>query len=201
MDPVRVQLGIDVLKLLSELPICDSLIRKFYSRSLCVVIPVAMIEAITQSVRAILSSLDFTGAMDGEIQDLTHQIFQNTSRPLSVDAAMSVDDYFALFTGRNLRWETVGIVFATSGIALMSTPDTDPDVVQVAPDSQARDRLRAQIVDASTVCLSFCDQVASVSELLGFCQYNDVMLKTQQFGDSSKYERAQCLRRFYVDPV
>ncbi|PLB53164.1 putative C6 transcription factor [Aspergillus steynii IBT 23096] len=185
VDPIRVQSGVDILKLLSELPICDSLIRKFYTRSLCVVIPVAMIEAIVQSVRGILGSLDFTGAMDGQIQDLTHQIFQNTSRSLTVNSAMNVEDYCALFTGRNLRWEAIGIIFATSGIALMSTPDTDPDVVQVAPDGQARDRLRTQIVDASTACLGFCDQAASASELLGLCQYNDVMLRTQQFGDSS----------------
>ena len=188
VDPIRLQSGIDILKLLSEFSICDSLIRKFYSRTLCVVIPAVMIEAIMQSVRGILGGLDFTGAMDSQIQDLAHQIFQNTSRPVAVNATMTVSDYCALFTGRNLRWEAVGIMFATSGIALMSTPDTDPDIVQVAADSQAKDRLRAQIVDASSTCLSFCDQAASVSELLGFCQYNDVMLRTQQFGDSSKEE-------------
>ncbi|KAK1142145.1 hypothetical protein N8T08_008071 [Aspergillus melleus] len=185
VDPIRLQSGIDILKLLSEFSICDSLIRKFYSRTLCVVIPAVMIEAIMQSVRGILGGLGFTGAMDSQIQDLAHQIFQNTSRPVAVNATMTVSDYCALFTGRNLRWEAVGIMFATSGIALMSTPDTDPDIVQVAADSQAKDRLRAQIVDASSTCLSFCDQAASVSELLGFCQYNDVMLRTQQFGDSS----------------
>lgn len=67
----------------------------------------------------------------------------------------------------------------------MSTPDSDPDFTQAAPDSEAKDRLRAQIVEASGICLGFCDQASSVNELLGFYQYNDVMLRTQQYGDSS----------------
>ncbi|THC89211.1 hypothetical protein EYZ11_011346 [Aspergillus tanneri] len=185
LDPARLQSGLEMLKLLHRLTICDSLIRKYYSRTLCVVIPSVVIEAILQSIRSTLNSLDFSGDIDSQFQDLALQIFQNSSRPMAVHGTMTVEDYCASFTGKNLRWEAVIVVFVTSGIASMSTPDNDPDLVQVAGDSQAKDRLRVQIVEASDTCLGFCDQAASVNELLGFCQYNDVMLRTQQYGDSS----------------
>ena len=185
VDPDRLRAGVELLKLIYDLPIYDVLVRKLYSKKAMVVVPMIIIDAIIESLRSTFDSLDLGSDIEAQFQALVYQISQNTSRPLTTHRSMSVHEYCASFSGKSLRWESLGIVLSISGISLMSTSDNDPDLVQVAPSSEARERLRAQIVEASGICLNFCDQASSINELLGFTQYNDVMLKTQHFGDTS----------------
>ncbi|PYH92072.1 hypothetical protein BO71DRAFT_432238 [Aspergillus ellipticus CBS 707.79] len=170
IDTGRLATGLRLLKLLHNLPICDNLIRNQYSRVLVAVIPETIVTSILRSIRAAFENLDFGQDVEGQFfQDLVCKISQNTSRTLPVHGSMTVEQYCAAFTDGNLRWEAIGIVFATSGISIMSTPDSDPNLNQVAAHSQSRDRLRAQLVEASGTCLSICDQASSSNELLGFC--------------------------------
>ncbi|GKZ26142.1 hypothetical protein AbraIFM66951_009567 [Aspergillus brasiliensis] len=141
--------------------------------------------SIVRSARNVLEGLDFTGDVENQLQHLVRKVSQSTSRPLSTYGSMTVEQYCAAFTDQNLRWEAISIIFATAGISLSSTPETDPDLNQVAADTLARERLRAQLVEASNTCLTFCDQASSVNELLGFCQYNTFTLLTHVYGDSS----------------
>ncbi|KAL2808410.1 hypothetical protein BJX63DRAFT_424636 [Aspergillus granulosus] len=184
-DRFRLQSALEVLKFLHRSTICDIMIRKFYSWHLMVAVSHIIMEAILQSVRVVLDGLDSGQNFESQLQDLAYQIFRSSAHPLTVHGSMTVEEYCASFTGENLRWEALGIVLATSGIAFMSSPDSDPDIVRVAPDAQARDMLRAQVIEASNICLGFCDTSASVNELLGFFQYNDMLLRTQYYGDTS----------------
>ncbi|OOO10181.1 hypothetical protein OAory_01059890 [Aspergillus oryzae] len=185
LDSDRLRAGVELLKLIYDFPIYDVLVRKLYSKKAIVVVPMVITDAIVESIRSAFDNLDIGSDIEAQFQALVYQISHNTSRPLTIHRSMTVHDYCALFTGKSLRWESLGIVLSISGISLMSTSDNDPDLVQAAPSSEARERLRAQIVEASSICLNFCDQASSINELLGFAQYNDIMLKTQHFGDTS----------------
>ncbi|KAI3001855.1 hypothetical protein CBS147346_6258 [Aspergillus niger] len=185
MEPERLQTGVRLLKLLHNLTICDMLVRRFYTRVLVAVIPEIVTMSIVRSARNVLGALDFTGDVENQLQHTVRKVSQNTSRPLPNYRSMTVERYCASFTEQNLRWEAIGIIFATAGISLSSTPESDPDLNQVAADTSARERLRAQLVEASSTCLTFCDQASSVNELLGFCQYSSFVLLTHVYGDSS----------------
>jgi hypothetical protein len=187
-DPDRLKAGLELLKLIYDFPIYGTLIRKLYSRRAIVVVPTTIIETTIESIRNTFDSLDLSSDLEAQFQALVYQISQNTFRPLTTHGSMTFHEYCASFTGRNLRWEAIAIILSVSGISMMSTSDNDPNLVQAAPGSEARERLRAQIVEASSICLSLCDQTSSVNELLGFAQYNDVMLKTQHYGDQSMFE-------------
>ncbi|KAL3466706.1 hypothetical protein BJX64DRAFT_249702 [Aspergillus heterothallicus] len=184
-DRFRLQSALEVLKFLNRSTICDVIIRKFYAGHLTVAVSHIVMEAIVRSVRLLLDGLDPVSNLESQLQELAYRIFRSSAHPLTAHSSMTVEEYCGSFTGENLRWEAVGIVLATSGIALMSSSDSDPDIIQVAPDAHARDMLRAQVIEASNTCLGFCDTSASVNELLGFCQYNDMLLRTQYYGDTS----------------
>ncbi|KAL3453951.1 hypothetical protein BJX65DRAFT_80567 [Aspergillus insuetus] len=185
LDRFRLQSALEVLKFLHQSTICDSLIRQFYAGHLMAAISNIIMEAILQSLRRVLDSLDPGENLESQLQNLAYQIFRSSAHPLTAHSSMTVEEYCASFTGENLRWEAVGIVLATSGIALLSSSESDPDLVKVAPDAQARDLLQAQVIEASSICLGFCDTSTSVNELLGFFQYNDMLLRTQYYGDTS----------------
>ncbi|KAE8377294.1 hypothetical protein BDV26DRAFT_293376 [Aspergillus bertholletiae] len=185
VDPDRLRVGVELLKMIYDFPIYDVLVWKLYAKKAIVVVPIVISEAIIESIRSTFDSLDIGSDMETQFQELIYQISHNTSRPLTSHRSMTVAEYCASFSGKNLRWESLAVVLSISGISLMSTSDNDPDLVQAAPSSEARERLRAQIVEASSICLNFCDQASSINELLGLAQYNDVMLKTQHYGDTS----------------
>lgn len=181
----HLETGVEVLKFLHRSTICDIVVRKFYAGHLMAAVSGLIVEAIVQSVRRILDSIDRSKDLERQLRDLAQQIFLSSAHPLTSHSSMTVEEYFASFTDQNLRWEAIGIFLSMAGIALMSTSDSDPDFMRVAPGAQAKDMLRTQVVEASGICVGFCDTAASVSELLGFLQYNDMLLRTQYYGDTS----------------
>lgn len=184
VEPDRVQSGVEVLSFLYNLKIRQKLIDRFYHRTWNVVVPKVVMEAIMNSIREIFDSFD-PNDLKAELQDLSTRMFQNTSRSMATHSSMTVEEYCASFTGSNFRWEALGNIFSLCGQQLVITPDNDPEFAQ-PDDPGAKDRLLEQMTVASTICLNFCDQASSVNEMLAFLQHNDVLLRTQQYGDSSK---------------
>ncbi|KAL4906211.1 hypothetical protein BDW74DRAFT_167366 [Aspergillus multicolor] len=183
-DHYRLESGLEVLKFLYRNPICETLIRKFYAGHLMAAVSKLIINAILHSIRRIFDNIDREREIDSQLRDLVQRIFQVSAHPLTSHANMSVDEYLASFTDQNLRWEVVGLILATAGIAMMSTSDSDPDVLKAVSDSAGAEMLRTQLVEASRTALLFCATAASVNELLGFYQYNDMLLRTQYYGDT-----------------
>lgn len=186
VEPDRLQSGLEVLQFLYNLTVCHTLIERFYARTWTTIVPEIVITAILRSIRQIFDEIDPSNPTS-QLRELATQIFQNSSRPMTTHRSMTVEQYCSSFTGRNFRWEALGIIFVLCGQQLVFTPDNDPLIPRGAEDSQARDRLLEQVTVASTQCIGFCDQVSSVNEILAFLQYNDVKLRTQQYGDSSMY--------------
>ncbi|KAL4884575.1 hypothetical protein BJY04DRAFT_168101 [Aspergillus karnatakaensis] len=184
-DRLRLESGLEVLKFLYRSPICDILIRRFYDGHLGAAVSWILMESVLISIQKTFESLERGRNLETQLRELVLRVFRSSAHPLTSHAAMTVEEYCASFTGPNLRWEVIGLVLATAGIALSSTADTDAELVKAAPDAAAREMLRAQVVEGSNIVLGFCDTSASVNELLGFYQYNDMLLKTQHYGDTS----------------
>lgn len=186
VDPDRVQSGVEVLLLLYNLSVRRQLIDRYYRSSWCAVVPKIMMDAILDSIADIFDSFNPNDPKP-QMQDLATRIFQNSSRAMKTHQAMTVQEYCALFTGPNFRWEALGNILTMCGQQLVITPDNDPEFSQEADDPGAKDRLLEQVTVTSSVCLSFCDQASSANELLAYLQYADFMLRTQQYGDSSTF--------------
>lgn len=186
VEPDRIQSGVDALLFLYNLKIRQKLIDRFYYRTWNVVVPRVMIEAIMKSINEIFDNMN-PNDLRPQLQDLATKVFKNTSLSMTAHTSMTIEEYCASFTGPNLRWEVLGIIFSLCGQQLVVTPDDDPEFAQETDDPGAKDRLLEQVTVASTICLGFCDQASSANEILAFLQYNDVMLRTQQYGDSSTF--------------
>ncbi|KAJ5997335.1 hypothetical protein N7522_008995 [Penicillium canescens] len=184
VEPDRLQSGVDVLRFLYNFKVRHALIEKFYLRTCNTVVPKLVMDEILRSVRVIFDNFNTTDPT-AQLQELATQIFQNTARPMRTHKSMTAEEYCASFTGRNLRWEALGSIFTLCGMQVVITPDRDPEITQGSDDPRAKDKLLEQVTVVSTICLGFCDQASSVNELLAILQFNDTMLRTQQYGDSS----------------
>jgi len=186
VDPDRVQSGVEILLLLYNLSVRRQLIDRYYRSSWSAVVPKIVMDAILDSIGEIFYGFNPNDPKP-QMQDLATRIFQNSSKAMKTHQAMTVQEYCALFTGSNFRWEALGNILTICGQQLVITPDNDPEFSQESDDQGAKDRLLEQVTVASSVCLSFCDQASSANELLAFLQYTDAMLRTQQYGDSSTF--------------
>ncbi|KAL1979167.1 hypothetical protein VTN96DRAFT_6605 [Rasamsonia emersonii] len=184
VDPERAQSGLRVLSLLYNLSLIDALIRKYYQSKWFMILPYVVVDSMLLSTRRIFDSFEPTET-ESRLRDLSIQIFRNSSRPLKPHRNMTIDDYTSSFTGENIRWETIGLMFALSGMSLLATHETDPAIAELQGSPEAKERLLNQISEATSTCIAFCDHAASPNEILAFAQHTDVMLRTQQYGDSS----------------
>lgn len=181
----RVQAGMNVLALWYNLPLCEALVRKHYQSIWCHQLSSPIMELALSNIRDVFNAFS-AEETESRLREFSSQIFRNSSRPLKCHQSMTVEEYSASFSGQNCRWEIIGLLFAISGISLMTLADNDPLVADFPAKSGAKDRLMTQICEASSLCIGFCDHAASPNEILAWAQNTDVMLRTQQYGDSSR---------------
>jgi hypothetical protein len=190
-DPDRAQMAYRVLGVLYNLKFFDSIISRFYAGKWYKVLPPYIIDKTLYATRQIYDSFE-ASEIESRLREFTLRIFRNTSRPIPRSKAMTVDEYAETFTGPNTRWETIALILATAGVGLLSRPEQDPLISELRGNddtkgsSELKDRLVLQLSDATSNCLMLCDQASSSNEILAYAQYADVMMKTQQYGDSSK---------------
>ncbi|KAH8702479.1 putative C6 transcription factor [Talaromyces proteolyticus] len=179
LQPDNIQIGVEVLRLISLYPVCDALVVKFQTTHRFSGIPNSIVSAITGSIREAFERFE-PATIDAQLTRFSHLIFQNSSRPMSVNKSMTVEQYCASFTGLNFRWEAIGNFFALAGMALVGTPDTDPLLLNVKINKET---LLSLLIEASDICTKFCEHPSSVNELLIYLQTNDGKLKTHRYGD------------------
>lgn len=190
-DPDRAQSAFRILALLYNLKFFDSVISRLYAGKCYKVLPPYIIDKTLYETRRVYDSFEST-RVESRIRDFALQIFHNTFRPMPRAKTMTVDEYIATFTGRNTRWETIALILATAGCVLFSVTEQHPMFTELRTngDTKSNAELKEQLVlevsDATTNCLMFCDHAASSNEILAYAQYADVIMKSQQYGDSSE---------------
>lgn len=184
VEPDRARSGADVLLVLYNLSARESWVDTFCRQSWNCVVPTVVMDAILKSIREVFDALNPSDLMP-QLQNLAMRIFHNSSRPMITHQSMTIEEYCDSFTGANFRWEALGNIFSLCGQQLVITPDNNPEIMQGVHGPRTKDHFIEQMTVASTICLNFCDQASSANEILAFLQYNDVMLRTQQYGDSS----------------
>ena len=177
----RTETGAQILRFLRDRPECDALAREARLRSRLPTLPYPLVDRMVSLTRRLLEKTPASG-----IDDLSARIFDNTSRQLTADKSTTVEEYMQSFNGDNVRWEVIGIVMSAAARALTTTMENDLLALHsFAHELQDRETLIAQLGDITGMCIDFCNTASSSNFLLVALLINDVMLKTQQYGDSS----------------
>lgn len=191
LDPDRAQSAFRVLALLYNLKCFDPAISRLYASKWYKVLPPYIIDKTLYETRRVYDSFESI-RVENRTREFALQIFNNSSRPMPRSKTMTVDEYIATFTGRNTRWEAIALILATAGCGLFSVTEQDPVFTEfrtngeTKSNAELKEKLVLQVSDATTNCLMFCDHAASSNEILAYAQHADVIMKTQQYGDSSE---------------
>lgn len=191
-DPDRAQSAFRILALLYNLKFFDSTNSRLYASKWCKVLSPYIVDQTIYETRRVYDSFE-SARIESQIREFALQIFQNSSRPMPRAKTMTVDEYIATFTGLNTRWETIALILATAGCGLFSVTEEDPIFMEMKMNGnkqnnlELKEKLLLQVSDATTNSLMFCDHAVSSNEILAYAQHGDVIMKTQQYGDSSKF--------------
>lgn len=142
----------------------------------------------------ILDSLDRVQAytdrnpwdVTGKWKELYETITAATGRPLEVSRDMSPGDFYAQFTGPNLRWELIALVFASSGISAMVRYPGHHVVELAHGETMTVETFMKEMVLAGNACIEISRQFGHVNDLILWARYMHAHLAMEVLGDTSK---------------
>jgi hypothetical protein len=149
--------GVRLLNLLSDHATMKETLQNYYAISPIVVVPWITLE---KAIDSILQTLRVDYTTKAQRLALVHRIFTKTGEPLELDEHVTAETLHESFTGDNLRWEILGILFTYLALGMRTTE------AYIAQKAKKRQEFISELVHASNICASFCDRAESVNDLL-----------------------------------
>ena len=171
------QLGSWILQNLKHVSIIQSLVETYIRISqvspTATLIPLKALEALQH-----LAS--------GDVHALAQKTTRNTQKPLQVPPGMHASTFSTLFTGENLRWEFLGLVFAWAGLSLSMSMLNEKGSA-MTPDGISKTSFAQLLAACSDACITLCRQNAHTNDIISWCLYENLILQTFQHGEASEH--------------
>ncbi|KAJ3543636.1 hypothetical protein NM208_g3469 [Fusarium decemcellulare] len=109
-------------------------------------------------------------------------LLANTLKPIVMRRQMNPRDYLFQMTRRNLRWESLGILFTAAARAAYDIPLFAP----LYTSNEQRRRLIKELTFIGDCCLETCLVLDCLNDLQLILQYENMIVHSQVDGDQSK---------------
>ncbi|KAB8224187.1 hypothetical protein BDV33DRAFT_188456 [Aspergillus novoparasiticus] len=154
-----------LVQLLSAFELCEELLIGHYERCPVTIIPLQLILQPLKMARTYLE----TGGWARQFPDL-----RSPSSPW---------DFYTLFTGENLRWEFIGIIFSFAGLGALNGETKLFKINGQGPMSA--NAFAEEMTAASTMCVEICKQLDKVNDLMLWLHVIHGALASDIFGETS----------------
>lgn len=138
-------------------------------------------EAFWKSIKVVIhDQLKQSKDREGDKYRLSQKILRNTLKPIRFDGDTTFDEYMAMYTGDNLRWEAVGLIFTSIGLGAINLHPTD----DVFGPCGFKQEICRQMLDAADACLACCD-ADELNDARVWFLFQDMILISLYYGDHS----------------
>lgn len=120
-----------------------------------------------------------------EIEALTQLVCRNTSSKFREE-----DDplkWFESFSGLNIRWEAIGILFTYWSFGALSSMEDDSIFVSASGNRKERREMMIELKECATSCIAFCSHIDHGNPLLVYLLYKHSLLESMISGDASEF--------------
>lgn len=178
---------VDLIRMLrSDFGSHEQLILQYYERSNFTVIPAPLI------LQALAWTKQFITLQDLPGLELAQKVSVNSKMPMRVNTLTSFEEFVALFSGSNCRWEFIGLIFALSGFSAIFLPETNPDKARPEGKPSKGGVFASDMLSASDTCITFCARFSIPNEILIWLRYSHAVLASHILGDMSKNRDHPC---------
>ncbi|KAF2847368.1 hypothetical protein T440DRAFT_403541 [Plenodomus tracheiphilus IPT5] len=180
--------GAAVLTLLKDFQGIQSYIDKWFSFNGGFVVLGPMVKLYTGGIWSTWHKI-LEAQKPAGLKLMSERIWENTLKPLSrlLNRHTTTRGFCASVTGEFLRWEVVGIIVTLVSLLAQSLKDGDP--IFCTPEDEPLDRaaLALRMLNASEMCVSFCDDFKILNDLyLSLIYENSIAFYTSR--TRSSYE-------------
>ena len=121
---------------------------------------------------------------DMQHEEIYSRITRNTARQFpDLRSPSSPWDFYTLFTGENLRWEFIGIIFSFAGLGALSGERKLFKINGQGPMSA--NAFAEEMTAASTMCVEICKQLDKVNDLMLWLHVTHGALASDIYGETS----------------
>lgn len=181
--PGTPQTAFDVLRMIPDQKTGESLFRWHVNANDSWIRPAAeqMIGAMWQAFGPNLRQR----ADPSMLREMAQQLAYNSSRPLREDA--NPEQWLANFSGKNMRWECLGLLFTFWSFGSYKFQLQDGDGLQGLWQS-GRDRRKAvhKYKECAAICIQFANASRNVNSLLLYVVYRYAVLLSNMVGDAGE---------------
>ncbi|KAH7560034.1 hypothetical protein BM1_03668 [Bipolaris maydis] len=131
--------------------------------------------------------MELLKSADNDVYPLYAEMTRNTARPMKVPAGMRPAEFHTLFTGKNLRWETLGLVLVLAGFKAQFTAPNDPMFALEGGEVMKKDEFIEDVMHATNVCINICQTHGAVNEIMVCLVYINMLVVSNYYGDNREY--------------
>ncbi|PSN60516.1 hypothetical protein BS50DRAFT_579053 [Corynespora cassiicola Philippines] len=132
------------------------------------------------------------------------EITKNTTRPLKVPPNMMPSQFHTLFTGQNLRWETLGLILIVAGSNAQFTSPDDPIFTLETGRKMDKDNFIEDMIHVSNDCISLCQVHGAVNDVMVWLIYTNMLVTSNFYGDNyhGVWRRmGDCISALYAEGI
>jgi hypothetical protein len=174
----------DVMKSLRHFTSIQEVVLEFCEICQIGAVPMPMEVDAVNALRSTVDKYDLMNTLPNS--HLVATVLENTSRPLGLSASLTAREFYKMYTGDNLRFETIGWLLATAGRSFLWAVGS-----RKQDDNGLRNaRLADEMLRASTTCLVICSLVSPVSDLMIWLFHENLLFTMMMCGYSGKHSFA-----------
>ena len=98
------------------------------------------------------------------------EMTKNSARPFKVPSTMLPSEFHTMLTGKNLRWETLGLILVVAASNAQFTSPHDPIFMLPGGRKLDKDRFIEDVIHATNDCITICQAHGAVND----SKYRDV---------------------------
>ncbi|KAF7196321.1 hypothetical protein HII31_02388, partial [Pseudocercospora fuligena] len=119
-----------------------------------------------------------------QMRSLSELVWRNTRRPMRVHGSMTAREWAKSASGRNLRWEVVGVVLSLVGLIAVNLSNWDTIFDSIRERYVDRATFAERMRKASEYCLCFCYESEVLNDIYVCFMFEDLVLVECLKGDA-----------------
>lgn len=120
----KIQQGAEILALLRDMPVYEKFIQRFFEFCDGIVILQPVYRVWIDELWSEFGKLLIDGKPE-QLRSLSELVWRNTRRSMKVHGKMTAREWATSASGRNLRWEVVGVILSMAGLIAVNLSNWD----------------------------------------------------------------------------
>ncbi|EME84636.1 uncharacterized protein MYCFIDRAFT_203102 [Pseudocercospora fijiensis CIRAD86] len=179
----KIQQGAEVLSMFRDLPVYRNFTQRWFELcdGIVVLQPVfrIWIDELWNEFGKVLAE-----GNSEQMRSLSELVWRNTRRPMRVHGSMTAREWAKSASGRNLRWEVVGVVLSLVGLIAVNLSNWDTIFDSIRERYVDRATFAERMRKASEYCLCFCYESEVLNDIYVCFMFEDLVLVECLKGDA-----------------